>query len=552
MTKRSRTARGRTAAVRRAPEAARPHGPLARALALVLPVLALAACAALIARLALQANGGVFATDECFHAYASQWLLAHRALPAEFPIFYSGFYYYYNPMFHVLGALWAGVLGAPALHLLPVAIHAALLVVLATGALGAVPLGAGRWAAVLCATSLTLTAYAVRLYVDGLVALVFILAVALVLRVRAHGRWRDAVALGIVTGIALLTKFNAVLLPLLLAGLAVVHAVRHERRLARAYALACALGLLIVLPWYVRNHVLYGSPFYPAGARDLDRALYALNRAKFSLPPGLFLARLPGVIGPWLGAFGAAALAAAAWKRRFALREGLIVLALLGMVATAFFPMSAARHLTPMLALLALAGAWGVHDLVRARPRWRLAIEAALVALMIHTLWTMPDHRGPANLPAYLQTAFPHVAERTPADARILSLWTYDTAYYTGRAAAWPNPWGQREHATAMFYDTDPDLFLRHLEEARIDYILVPIGTGRPEFDSANYPMRFMNSLDALVQRDPTRVVWNSNVLALVRVAGHDRARPVPERGPAGAAPGTGPARPRTGGKEPR
>jgi hypothetical protein len=512
---------------------------LRRALTRALPVVALVACASIVAELALQANRGVFASDECYHAYASQWLLAHRALPVEFPIFYSGLYYFYHPMLHVLGALWAGALGAQALHLLPVAIHATLLVVLASGALGSVPLAAGRWAAVLCATSVTLTAFAVQLYVDGLVALVFVLAGAMMLRVHAHGRSRDAVALGIVTAIALLTKHTGLLLPPLLIALAVTYAARGERRLASSFGLACALGVLIALPWYVRNQVLFGSAFYLAGAPDLDRGLYALSRAKFSGPPGDFLAQLPGVLGPWLGAFIAVALAVAAWRRRFGLREGLIVLALLGMAATAFVPMTSARHLTPMLAILALAGASAVHDLVRAHPRWMLAVEAALVVLVIDARWGLPDFRTAADLPGDLRVTFARVAERTPPDARILSLWTYETAYYTGRAAVWPNPWGQREHPVAMFYDTDPSLLLRHLEEARIGYILVPMRGASPRFDSANYPASFMNCLGVLVRHDTTRLVWTSGVLGLVRVAGLDRAHPLPRREPASAAPGT-------------
>jgi hypothetical protein len=264
--------------------------------------------------------------------------------------------------------------------------------------------------------------------------------------------------------------------------------------------------------------VLYGSAFYPVGAPDLDRALYALNRAKFSTPALVFLSQYPGIVGPWLGACVAVAFGAALWLRRFTLREGVMLFAIGGMIATLFTPMGATRHLTPFLALLALTGAWAVHDRVRTRAPLALTVEAVLVTLALYAAVTLPDVRRPADLAERFVEAFPQVAAHTPPGARILSLWTYDTFYYTRRAATWPDPWGQREHPVAMFTDDSADSCLAHLRRSRIDYVLLPRAIRDQEWDSANYPASFIRCMRTLAERDPTRLVWVGETLALLRV----------------------------------
>ena len=66
----------------------------------------------------------------------------------------------------------------------------------------------------------------------------------------------------------------------------------------------------------------------------------------------------------------------------------------------------------------------------------------------------------------------------------MLSLWTYDTAYYSQRPATWPIPWGQKEHAFELFEERDPGRFLAKLDHYRIDYLLVPL-VGRPRRSTA-------------------------------------------------------------------
>src|SRR5690242_6761181 len=121
-----------------------------------------------LVRLAPQALRARFYTDECFHAYASTWILAHHALPRELPGLYSGFYYYYPPLLHVVGAMWAGAWGAGALSTLNLALAGATLAVLGWGARGVAPAAPRRWAVLLLLLSVPLAQYALRFYAEAL------------------------------------------------------------------------------------------------------------------------------------------------------------------------------------------------------------------------------------------------------------------------------------------------------------------------------------------------------------------------------------------------
>src|SRR5438477_8505733 len=64
--------------------------------------------------LARQAAGARLQSDECFHAVVSQWIATHHTLPETLPQFYSGFAYYYPPLFHVLGGVIVAIGGGSA------------------------------------------------------------------------------------------------------------------------------------------------------------------------------------------------------------------------------------------------------------------------------------------------------------------------------------------------------------------------------------------------------------------------------------------------------
>ena len=98
-----------------------------------------------------------------------------------------------------------------------------------------------------------------------------------------------------------------------------------------------------------------------------------------------------------------------------------------------------------------------------------------------------------------------------------MSLWTYDTAYYTGRSATWPIPWGQPVSLTPIFEERDPGRLLAELRRRRIDYLLVPTYIRPVAFDGANYPESLQNGLEALQGSGAIEVVWQSRELLLIR-----------------------------------
>ena len=88
---------------------------------------------AYLATLAERVSGARFQTDECFHASMAQWIASHGTLPRVIHELYSGFYYYYPPLFHIAGGLWILAFGAHAFCFLNLFFTAALLVSILAG-----------------------------------------------------------------------------------------------------------------------------------------------------------------------------------------------------------------------------------------------------------------------------------------------------------------------------------------------------------------------------------------------------------------------------------
>ena len=479
---------------------------------LVVRVAAAALALTAVAVLWSQAAIGTFATDECFHAAASETLMRERRLPVTFPQFYSGFYYYYQPFFHVVGALWAAVGGTEALHVLPPALYAGLLALCLMSPFGRGSAIGGTWAALLCATQGSLAPYAVRLYAEGLVTLLVAAAAALTARFLQSPRRWTALALGVVSGCATLTKFSAWILPGAILVGALVAWRQRRGDVARGLVLAAGIAVAMVAPHLVRNQVLYGSAVYPAFAPDLDRALYALNHARFSTPLPAFYARLPNVFGLPVLAMAAAAIAVMFVRRSFGWKGAFLAFALLGALVVPLAPYASERHLNPYIALVALASAAIVSEALERRRLVRAGVSVVLLAAVALQLPSLQGQRSRFDLPPTQLQAFRAIAAHVPADGLILSLWTYDTAWYSGRRATWPNPWGQRTHPVEMFYETDPERFVAQLRRHGITHIILPIYYSDEPFNSANYPGSFFRCAGSL------QIAWRSELFALLKV----------------------------------
>ncbi|NOT33688.1 MAG: hypothetical protein HOP12_05890 [Candidatus Eisenbacteria bacterium] len=476
-----------------------------------------------LTRLAQQASTARWFTDECFHARLSSLLAATHQLPRTLPEFYGGLFTYYPPLFHVFGAVTISAFGAPALRELNVGLWAVLLVTLWVGLGSGLPRPARRTAVLLCLSNHWLALHAVRLYGELLFATLVLAAGLLALRLTRTSRIADAIGLGVVAGLMTLAKpAGAAAIPLALATAGVLAWRRHSGP-ARRWLIAAAIAIGIGAPYWLRNLREFGSALYPLGAPDRDRELWALTLETFGGSTARYFTRVADGLGPWL--LGAAVLALGlAIRRRRVDHVTALVIGLAGAIAIApLFPIHDPRHVLVLVPLLAVAVSAGILNgwPVRAG-RW-VQVGVWIVAA-IHVA-RLPEYRRPLDLPAHLAAAYEAVKQHTSEHAKLLSLWTYDTAYYTGRAATWPIPWGQERRPIEPFRATDPVAFAAALDRAGIDALLVPIAPPPERFNGANYPRSFVRNVSALLDDGQLELSWSSPTLALVvRAAPRDSA----------------------------
>ncbi len=129
--------------------------------------------------------------------------------------------------------------------------------------------GRRRYAAVLAAACVGLLPMSV--YIGGVVnndvlmCLTFTAALWLILKCLRRGqmRWRDSITIGVVAGLAVLTKAQGLfLLPII--GLAALFVARRRNwktiRPAIGFVAAVVIAAIISSPWFIYNQVVYGMP----------------------------------------------------------------------------------------------------------------------------------------------------------------------------------------------------------------------------------------------------------------------------------------------------
>lgn len=501
---------------------ARPKATASAPRAGVMPMIAwagvLAVAIVLFAQLIPMAARAVLNTDECFHAHLSRWIAAHGTLPARIPQLYGGLFYSYPPLLHLLGAGWVTLIGLRSLPQLNVVLYAALLVALALLPVPGLAATPRRWAAWLVIANVAMATYAVRFYAEMLTCLTGLLVVLMLLRVAATRTVRDGLLLGVAGGLAMLSKNTALLVPVLLGAYLATELVARRRDGVRAALIALALTLAIAAPMLIRNQVLFGSPIYPGGARDIDPWLMDLNKRMFGRGLSFYLTGVWETIGPGPMAAGLLGLGIAIATRRRDLHAGLLVCSILGIAIAPFSPLHDARHTMPLIAVLALSGSVVIHDALAARTTVRGALEYGLAAIALLSVLMLGDRRTRLDVGPALMAAYQGIEQQVPPNATVLSVWTYDTFYHSGRAATWPIPWGQGDRSPApLFRETDPDRFAAELDRLGIEWVLMPRAPGAPEFNGANYPRSFVDCVRTLMERRALRIAWGSNEVALLQ-----------------------------------
>ena len=268
-------------------------------------------------------------------------------------------------------------------------------------------------------------------------------------RERGITLWRWA-GLGVVMGLAYLTNYPAIVLPV---ALVVVHLLRYGRQAARWSALAGpvlsgVVMLLVVLPWLIFNVVTFGSPIWsqpfqrtlaggsrqveyvldgdevvkrnlPANADRLtslrERAFDLYGNVGFVIKQSLVLTPVLGglfavgllLLAPWpawasAGTSTGAGRAPATLTLALSQREKesavdplpVAVLAIVHLALIIWWPTTKFRYLVPLLPLVFALGGWCVWQIGPGSVRARIMIVTAGLCLFTNA-WTMlsiPSH----------------------------------------------------------------------------------------------------------------------------------------------------------------
>jgi hypothetical protein len=399
-------------------------------------------------------------------------------------------------------------------------VSALLLVVVARGVRRMEVPAEARWAVALCVATRFLALHSVLLYVEDLSTLLVtaaVLRLALLLRAPRTG---DAIALGLAAGLAIVAKLSALVLPPILALLALGAFARGRRSHAAALAAAAIVACAVAAPWLAHNAVRFGSPIYPAFGRDVHPLLMQLNARHFTPPAWTLWRDMLGRTGPAVGVFALAALALGAWKR-----HGGVELALLGgcVVLVLLAPLQAllgARHLLPLIVSAGVLAAIVLARALAGMPRARRAVDVVALAFAAWAVLALPGLRAGTDLDESPENlaAFAAVRAGVPAGETVLARETYDVLWYADRPANWPVPFGQVSPPLGLFLTADPDSIARDLARHGIRWVLLTDDAGPAAFDGGEWPQPTLDGLAKLVADGRAREVWREEDHALLRV----------------------------------
>lgn len=291
-------------------------------------------------------------------------------------------------------------------------------------------------------------------------------------------------------GLAASTKLNGALIPLVLGILTAALTLKWTKSLKRAWAHFSLFGLIsfaVVAPWYLKNWIHTGNPFWPflleiLGGRDWDSlgSEYLLGFIrKPNLPPTI----LNWLAGLWyltfdyqkfgspqvrLGAHYLPLLPLtipAILLEKIPARRILHQIALLGLIYYTlwFLQTHQSRFLMPTTPVLALLAAYGVTWLAGVgKGKYSGIIQCGLMLLLLSTHWFFnPSARGlisdrwqylsgridredflTSRVSGY--AVFSYANENLPEDAYVLLALYECRGYYLDRKYMWANPISQR------------------------------------------------------------------------------------------------------------
>lgn len=318
-------------------------------------------------------------------------------------------------------------------------------------------------------------------------------------------------------GLAASTKLNAALVPLFLGSFFAIASLLVQRtslvESVKRFIQYGLLAFIVVAPWYAKNWIQTGSPFWPflypiLGGHNWDllgnEYLFGfIRRPNMPITPvrwllGLWKLTFDAVeFGPyrvtlgWFYIFLLPLSLPSLWLAEPGQRRMVRALALLGIVfyTSWFFQTHQTRFLMPTTSILAILSAAGITWLWgTAGGKFRTIIQLGLSIALIGSSWlAKPEDRdqitshwpylsGQVTRNQYLSTkipgyeAFVYANDNLPPDAYVLLALYESRGYYLEREYMWANPISQRALRLEQF--SSPEELAVDLKSRGITHIL--------------------------------------------------------------------------------
>ena len=490
--------------------------------------LGVAAAVAVIAafRLTGFARTSIFFVDECWHALVARMMAeAHGLVTTTTAMMAGRFHLDYPPLFHLLGAAWSVWLGAPALLYFNLAVALALIALILIGPGRLLdPMPRASLALALMATPL-FAMYSVRFYVEMLTAAVFFCSwwwFAKALRdarqlssVTLDGQRRDAIISGIATGLLVWTKQTGLLVLGLYAAYLAWTILRGDRTRRTTAAWVVGVASIFAAAYLGVTLARGENPLLFARPTSHPEVWEAAMGAGVRVPHGVFFHTLWATWGvlPFVLMFLPIAVLVTNRRRDY---PYVPLLVLLGILVAVFLidRRLVERHTLFLLPLIAFLGVDALTRLGGRRGTWA-GFAMILLAAVAHVV-TMPNYRVNFNPSRdFVEMAWT-IAQRTPSDATIASVWWVELRYHTGRKVIWPVP-HLEDPPVELFREQSADTWYERLRARGLDYLLVD-DRYVSEGPSLNFSRHTLANLDALIQNGQVQLVARAGPLRLFQV----------------------------------
>lgn len=463
------------------------------------------------------ARTAVLFVDECWHALVIRMIAeAHGLVTTTTAMMAGRFHVDYPPLFHVLGAVWSVWLGTSSLMYLNLAVALALLglILIGPGTLLA-PMQRASLALGLLATPL-FAMYSVRFYVEMLTAAVFFCSWWWFANALRNGRRRDAMLSGIATGLFVWTKQTGLLVLGLYAVFLAWTIVRGDRRRRTMAAWVVGIASIFAAAYLGVSLARGGNPLLFAVPTNHPEVWEAAMGAGVRVPHGVFLHTLWATWGVLPFVLMLLPIAVLVTNRRSEYPYTPL-LVLLGVLVAVFLidRRLVERHTLFLLPLIVFLG---VDALTRlgGRPGTWAGFVMILVAAVAQVV-TMPNYRVNFNPSRDFVEMARTIAQRTPSDATIASVWWVELRYHTGRKVLWPLP-HLEDPPVELFSEQSADTWYERLRARGLDYLLVDDRYISEQPSVVGFSRPTLANLDTLVQDGRVQSVARAGPLRLFQV----------------------------------